>query len=777
MDLDSDPKSSLLQGQSTTELVIENTGADVITDLRQTASMLVAAQQAHIAASQVAKAQDECVENSGVDGLTHPDGHAPKDLLHQAAGLVKEPKVAALALRCEVVASFLFRLITYVFLRIIPGRFGIYAVHFFTLYLAAWCTYELYLGLHRQRTENTPRVHVSPTKIFTSLLLGRSTRSTRVNQLLLGLQTIVFLWFLDAYYAPYMFPSYREDSLRFARIGALTPSSATLHVRYPTPLPGLDGFWETELDGALQDASNFQGTPVRVVWRQAPDMAEGGEKTAPRVSSMFRDTRRWERGPLLRLNETADWTATAVLKDLWPATRYEWRLAFVHNNTFAPLPERPVQFVTWPDPRLSAYLKTKSSKDANHAPLDDPNHFTFATFSCVKPDFPYHPAQFWGWNWLLKLVGIGGGEGGIAQRNRWRMFADDSDLIYADVPRYEGPFIETYRKLYRNLFASASFRRVYSKIPIIGIYDDHEIINNWSGGGYGDESEPVDSKQAREYEAQPSPPQGLESGLQAWEEYVGNANPSPNVAGDHFFNFQYGDTAFFVMDTRKHRVHPSYKGPIRSTLGLRQRTALLSWLAQVNGTATFKFLISSVPFTSLWGGPLDFDGRKDGWSAYPEERKLIMDVIQYVPNVIILSGDRHEFASVSFRNASVEFSTSPLSMFYIPVRTLAQSHSMDPPGDEQLLKYLPDGNHKWTELEVDTRYPEEPVVRVGVFVDGKEAWHLDVHGRPLLESQNVSRLAQSVERQTLKRVSSITKGSSECRGFEPHVGSFFLFWV
>ena len=248
-----------------------------------------------------------------------------------------------------------------------------------------------------------------------------------------------------------------------------------------------DGLWENDIEGdVLQDASQLEA-PVRVVWRSAPE-SEASPVDALRSGTALRNARRWERGPLLHLTEDTDWTATATLKDLWPATRYEWRLAFVHNNTFAPLPERPVSFVTWPDPRLSAYLKTKAQdKHEDPAPLDNPNHFKFATISCVKPDFPYNPAQFWGWNWLLKMMGIGDQVGGIAQRNRIRGFdlmADRlvkgnragirfllelGDLIYADVPRYEGPGIAAYRKLYRNLFASKSFQRVFSRIPILGL--------------------------------------------------------------------------------------------------------------------------------------------------------------------------------------------------------------------------------------------------------------------------------------------------------------------
>ncbi|WFD41876.1 alkaline phosphatase [Malassezia psittaci] len=681
------------------------------------------------------------------------------DLPHDAKQMLKEPRAAYLSLSLEIFGSILFRISVFLFLRVIPGRFGFYSLYFYAMYLVGWVIYESTLAVRRTKT-TLPNWK----KLFAALVTGQSTKNHRVNAAMLGIHTLLLLLFLDSYFSPYMFPSYREAHLRFARMGALGPTSAKLHVRYPHALPALDGLWENDIEGdVLQDAGKIE-EPVRVVWRTVPEMESSSADPARAIGSVLRGARRWERGPVLHLSEDNDWTATATLEDLWPATKYEWRLAFVHNNTFAPLPERPISFVTWPDPRLSAYLKTTPKlDDTNDVPLDDPNHFKFAAMSCVKPDFPYHPAQFWGWNWLLKAVGIGNQEGGIAQRNRIRGFdlmadrlvkgsragvrflLEVGDLIYADVPRYEGPGIAAYRKLYRNLFASSSFQRIFASIPIFGIYDDHEIVNNWSGGGYGHEDANADEQVAKAYADHPSPPPGLPGGIQAWNEYVGRANPSSVHPGEHYYTFQYGDSAFFVMDTRKHRVHPSYPGDGRTTLGMKQRAALLSWLTEVNQTTTFKFLVSSVPFTSLWGGPLDFDGRKDGWSAYPEERQQLLDIIQYVPNVIILSGDRHEFASVSMRNSVVEFSTSPLSMFYIPIRTLSQDYSIDPEGEEVLLKYLPDGNHKWTELEVDTRDPSEPALHATVVIDGKEAWKVTVLGQPVHRPQGaLGSLAKSL---------------------------------
>lgn len=101
-----------------------------------------------------------------------------------------------------------------------------------------------------------------------------------------------------------------------------------------------------------------------------------------------------------------------------------------------------------------------------------------------------------------------------------------------------------------------------------------------------------------------------------------------------------------------------------------------------------------------------------------------MEAFHSVPNVIILSGDRHEFAGIEFSSANAdlhavrEFSTSPMSMFYIPfIRTLSQKskdtvqrthtklnvteagtevieYTEEIPA-EKVLKYIPTGNFKW----------------------------------------------------------------------------------
>lgn len=132
---------------------------------------------------------------------------------------------------------------------------------------------------------------------------------------------------------------------------------------------------------------------------------------------------------------------------------------------------------------------------------------------------------------------------------------------------------------------------------------------------------------------------------------------------------------------------------------------------QVNQTSTFKFIVSSVPFTSLW----THDAQTDSWAGYESEKAALLNVLHTVPNVVILSGDRHEFAAIEFNpdgfgHRVVEISTSPLSMFYIPfIRTLRQASEstvnstkvvdgekiVEEIPQERVLKYIAQGNYKW----------------------------------------------------------------------------------
>jgi hypothetical protein len=95
--------------------------------------------------------------------------------------------------------------------------------------------------------------------------------------------------------------------------------------------------------------------------------------------------------------------------------------------------------------------------------------------------------------------------------------------------------------------------------------------------------------------------------------------------------FKWGQgVEIFLLDGRQYR-NPETK----TMLGLEQKQWLLRELAA--SSATFKFIVSSVPFS---------DPRDDKWGEYPEERDEILTTIQakHIPGVIFLAGDVHHAA-------------------------------------------------------------------------------------------------------------------------------------
>lgn len=106
--------------------------------------------------------------------------------------------------------------------------------------------------------------------------------------------------------------------------------------------------------------------------------------------------------------------------------------------------------------------------------------------------------------------------------------------------------------------------------------------------------------------------------------------------------------------------------------------------------------------------------------------------------IVLLSGDRHEFAATRFpplpsqiqtaerqeniENGEelVEFCTGPLNMFYLPVRTYYQSGPDDVP-----IKYLPDGNTKYGLVDIEDASVDgvpSSVLTYSLYIDESVVW-------------------------------------------------------
>ncbi|KAK0210499.1 PhoD-like phosphatase-domain-containing protein [Desarmillaria ectypa] len=544
------------------------------------------------------------------------------------------------------------------------------------------------------------QVYIESNDVVLNILLSLPSSSRRVRWINNAINIALLLAAVEFLCTPFLDSA---SDVVFTRVGAVYPDSVKVVARYP-PIGNMT-------------------QSIRIAWREAP---KSGTQSDKEIS--------WNDGPLFNFDGIHDWVDVVEIKGLWPNSHYEYSLATT-NGTLLPYPSTPIKFHTFPDPRLPTG-----------------NKFSFLVSSCMTTNFPYLPFQgrrIKGYDILSNLLypnesassttndtDVTGNKTLAKERPmlpEFLLFL--GDFIYADVPIYTGSTSEDYRRLYRRNYQSDSFRKIYERLPIFHAYDDHEIINNYAGDG--------DDLKA------PFP-----NASDAFEIYNANSNYDSIHKHHYYFDFRYGDSAFFVMDTRRYRSSTIDDLSARGMLGEAQLAAFYNWLSRANETATFKFVVTSVPFTTLWG----HDAATDSWAGFPTERASILQAMHSVPNVIILSGDRHEFAAIEYNHESLhivrEFSTSPLSMFYIPFyRTLKMQstevvsrvrHKLNMTDEgpeyitveeqvpaENVFKYIPSGNYKWSTIEVDTTDLENPALRLKLTIDGKTTYSYTLNGTPV----------------------------------------------
>ncbi|OWY46443.1 Metallo-dependent phosphatase [Alternaria alternata] len=380
-------------------------------------------------------------------------------------------------------------------------------------------------------------------------------------------------------------------------------------------------------------------------------------------------------------NET-DFTTVMNIEHLRPDLPYEYIVETSRGNITG-------TFTTAPRPGRISMLKD--------------NKYTFVHSSCIKPRVPYtpfqHPLEFPGMKhlarWLPEL------------KPYFMLFL--GDFIYVDVPHRQGSDVETYRREYRQVYSSPSWPAVSENLPWIHVIDDHEIHNDWNSNMTGVAVPAYD----------------------AFTHYNAAPNPPPHREGATYFSFTQGPAEFFLLDTRRYRTPASKDAsdPSKTMLGAQQLSDLLAWIQKVPPPGVhWKFIVTGTPFTKNW----QF-GYEDTWGGHLYERRRILEAAWDLSSthdigVVVLSGDRHEFAATSFpppkdgkwpTSATVhEFSTSPLSMFYLPFRTYKETDDED-----VCLKYLPDGNSKFGAVEITTpEHGEQSFVNYRLFIDGNEAW-------------------------------------------------------
>ena len=319
------------------------------------------------------------------------------------------------------------------------------------------------------------------------------------------------------------------------------------------------------------------------------------------------------------------------------------------------------------------------------------------------------------------------------------------DFIYVDVPIRHGSDVTAYRREYRQVYASpqwplvslvglqdtsSTFLKAYN-LPWLHVYDDHEIANDWNANTTG--VYPAAFDPFSHYHIAANPPAYPKPSSHRF---------SPSVPSETtYFAFTQGLASFFMLDSRRFRSQPNT--PSSTMLGAEQLQDLLNWLADTPPAGVrWKFVISSVPFTKNWRV-----NSQDTWGGYLVERSKVLEAMWSVnprsarhgpgTGVVILSGDRHEFAATAFppptnesrwspASTIHEFSASPLNMFYLPIRTYREDSVNEAQSTRErdvCIKYIPEGNSKIGSVEIEpSTGSAQSLLRYKIFVDGRETW-------------------------------------------------------
>jgi alkaline phosphatase D len=139
----------------------------------------------------------------------------------------------------------------------------------------------------------------------------------------------------------------------------------------------------------------------------------------------------------------------------------------------------------------------------------------------------------------------------------------------------------------------------------------------------------------------------MPAGRQAFLEYWPIGTP-PEDPVRLYRKFRRGaDAEFFLLDTRQYRDrNADQDGPAKTMLGAAQRDWLIEGL--IRSTATWKFIVTSVPLSNPKAGPAQMPGN-DSWAragdgtGFQTELRAIVNTIlkNRVRNVVWLAGDVH----------------------------------------------------------------------------------------------------------------------------------------
>ena len=205
----------------------------------------------------------------------------------------------------------------------------------------------------------------------------------------------------------------------------------------------------------------------------------------------------------------------------------------------------------------------------------------------------------------------------------WAAAADDLDafLILGDAIYTQATTLSGYRGAYTTLLARDSFRALATATPLVVMWDDHEVADNWIVGPGPPGQIPIPSAQLRAARiafCEALPQRIGADGVGLWR------------------SLRFGRTLeLILLDARAERTETSIVS-----------TAQLGWAIETlrASTCRFKLVVTGVHLTDhalRLSFPNNTDDTWDRWQGYPEQRSALLAACEEVPGVAIVSGDMH----------------------------------------------------------------------------------------------------------------------------------------